>query len=99
MVFCVIMAVVLFLSFLLAIRLGSVDLEFDTIRKILINRLTGRVTDALPATPDDFVPAVRLVVFTDSHNQNHNVADAIDTSYALFDNDAVYPGVDGFFGS
>ncbi|MBR6114392.1 MAG: iron ABC transporter permease [Oscillospiraceae bacterium] len=36
------MAVVLFLSFLLAIRLGSVELEFDTIRKILINRITGR---------------------------------------------------------
>ncbi len=41
-VFCIIMAVVLFLSFLLAIRLGSVDLEFDTIRQILINRITGR---------------------------------------------------------
>lgn len=41
-VFCVVMAVVLFLSFLLAIRLGSVELEFDTIRKILINRITGR---------------------------------------------------------
>ncbi|MBQ6120039.1 MAG: metallophosphoesterase, partial [Clostridia bacterium] len=37
-------------------------------------------------------------VFTDSHNQNEHVADAIDTAYALFDEDPVYAGVDGFFG-
>ena len=41
-VFCGLMILLLFLSFLLAIRLGSVDLEFDTIRKILVNRITGR---------------------------------------------------------
>ena len=63
-----------------------------------VNRLTGKVTDSLPVTPEDFVPTVRLVVFTDSHNRNQHVADAIDTSYELFDNDAVYAGVDGFFG-
>ena len=61
-------------------------------------RLTGRITDTLPVTPDDFVPTVRLVAFTDSHNQNQYVADAIDTSYELFDTDPVYAGVDGFFG-
>ena len=61
-------------------------------------RLQGTVTDTLPVTPADFEPAIRLVLFTDSHNQNHHVADAIDTAYALFDNDPVYPGVDGFFG-
>lgn len=63
-----------------------------------VNRLKGTVTDTLPVTPEDFVPEVRLVIFTDTHNQNHHVAKAIDTAYALFDNDAVYPGVDGFFG-
>ena len=61
-------------------------------------RLQGNITDTLPVTPEDFSPAVRLVVFTDSHNQNQHVADAIDTAYELFDNDPVYAGVDGFFG-
>ena len=63
-----------------------------------LQRLQGTVTDTLPVTPADFEPAIRIVIFTDTHNQNHNVADAIDTSYALFDNDPVYAGVDGFFG-
>ena len=62
------------------------------------SRLTGTVTDTLPVTPEDFVPTIRLVAFTDSHNQNHHVADAIDTAYTLFDGDTVYAGVDGFFG-
>ena len=63
-----------------------------------VNRLTGTVTDSLPVTPEDFVPTIRLVVFSDSHNQNQHVADAIDTAYELFDGDTVYEGVDGFFG-
>lgn len=58
----------------------------------------GTVTDTLPETPETFTPAIRLIVFTDTHNENENVADAIDTAYALFDNDEVYKGVDGFFG-
>lgn len=58
----------------------------------------GSVTESLPVVPDDFSPAVRLVVYTDTHNENENVADAIDTAYALFDNDSTYKGVDGFFG-
>ncbi len=58
----------------------------------------GTVTDALPETPSDFVPEIRLIVFTDTHNENENVADAIDTAYALFDKDEAYKGVDGFFG-
>ena len=60
-------------------------------------RATGSVTNMLPETPKDFVPTVRLIVFTDTHNENENVADAIDTSYKLFDNDKPYKGVDGFF--
>lgn len=58
----------------------------------------GDVTESLPVTPDDFVPEIRLIVFTDTHNENENVADAIDTAYALFDEDSIYPGVDAFFG-
>lgn len=58
--------------------------------------LRGTVMD-LPQTPESFVPTVRLVLFTDTHNQNDHVADAIDTAYAMFDEDAVYAGVDGFF--
>ncbi len=58
----------------------------------------GEVTETLPETPDDFKPAVRFVVFTDTHNENENLADAIDSAYALFDNDSIYKGVDAFFG-
>ena len=57
----------------------------------------GTVAD-FPETPKDFVPEVRVVLFTDSHNRNDNIADAIDTAYELFDNDETYAGVDGFFG-
>ncbi|MBR5422685.1 MAG: metallophosphoesterase [Clostridia bacterium] len=58
----------------------------------------GTVTESLPVTPEDFVPTVRLIAFTDPHNNNKNVADAVDTAYLLFDNDPVYAGVDGIFG-
>ena len=58
----------------------------------------GSVTETLPETPSDFVPEIRLIVFTDTHNENENVADAIETAYALFDEDKTYKGVDGFFG-
>ena len=58
----------------------------------------GHVTNMLPETPADFKPAVRLIVFTDTHNENDSVADMVDTAYELFDNDALYAGVDGFFG-
>ena len=58
----------------------------------------GTVTDTLPITPDDFTPAIRLVVYTDTHNENENLADAINTAYKLFDNDTVYKGVDAFYG-
>ena len=51
-----------------------------------IQQATGRITKELPTTPDDFLPTVRLVIFTDTHNHNDRVADGIDTAYALFDN-------------
>lgn len=58
----------------------------------------GNVTEKLPETPETFTPAVRFVVFTDTHTENENLADAIDTAYELFDSDMVYEGVDAFFG-
>lgn len=61
-------------------------------------RLTGSITDELPTTPDSFKPEIRIVAFTDTHNQNHHVADAVDTAYALYDNDETYPGVDVIIG-
>ena len=57
----------------------------------------GEVTDTLPAVAEDFVPTVRLVIFTDTHNENDNVADAIDTAYTLFEKDSTYKGVDAFY--
>ena len=62
-----------------------------------VQHSVGTVSEALPSTPSDFVPAVRLVLFTDTHNENDNVADAIDTAYRLFDEDKTYKGVDAFF--
>ena len=41
-VFCIVMVAILLIAFLLAIRLGSVEMEFETILKVLANRLTGR---------------------------------------------------------
>ena len=58
----------------------------------------GSVTQALPVVAADFVPTVRIIAFTDTHNENENVADAVDTAYAMFDNDSTYAGVDAFFG-
>ncbi len=62
-----------------------------------VQRAAGTETKELPTVAQDFKPAVRLVLFTDTHNENENVTDAIDTSYKLFDNDETYKGVDGFF--
>ena len=61
-----------------------------------VQRGRGSVMD-FPTAPEDFVPEIRLVVFTDTHNENENVADAIDTSYRLFDEDETYEGVDAFY--
>lgn len=60
--------------------------------------LRGDITETLPQTPKDFKPEIRFIVFTDTHNENENVADAVDTAYALFDNESIYQGVDAFFG-
>lgn len=56
----------------------------------------GNVTDGFPSTPDDFVPAIRFVVFTDSHNNNARVGAMIDTAYEMFDDDEKYQGIDAF---
>ena len=54
----------------------------------------GNVTKGFPQTPDDFVPTVRFVVFTDSHNNNARVGAIIDTAYEMFDDAEPYPGID-----
>ena len=64
----------------------------------LADRLKGTITETMPEATEEFVPEVRLIAFTDSHNRNDHVADAIDTAYALFDRDPTYAGVDAFFG-
>ena len=58
----------------------------------------GSVTDALPEVPADFVPEIRFAVFTDSHNRNDRVGEAIDEMYRQFDNDETYKGIDAVFG-
>ncbi len=40
--FCVIMAAVVLLSFVLATKLGSVELEFSTIWKVVVNEIAGK---------------------------------------------------------
>ena len=42
LVFCAVMIGLLLLSFIMATRLGSVELKFDVIKKILANKITGR---------------------------------------------------------
>lgn len=58
----------------------------------------GELTEALPVIPDDFTPEVRIIAFTDTHNENENVKKAINTAYELFDKDMTYKGIDAFFG-
>ncbi len=53
-------------------------------------------TDEMPTTPEDFTPAVRFVVCSDTHNRNDNVAAMINRCYELYDNDPVYSGIDVF---
>ncbi len=56
---------------------------------------TGR-TDEMPKVADDFVPVIRFVVCSDTHNQNHNVAEMIERCYELYNEDSVYAGIDLF---
>ncbi len=56
---------------------------------------TAKTTE-MPTVPDDFVPAIRFAVCSDTHNQNQNVAEMIDRCYELYDGDSVYAGIDLF---
>lgn len=58
----------------------------------------GSITESLPVVPEDFVPAVRFAVYTDTHNENENVEDAFETLYRLYDKDKAYKGIDAVFG-
>ena len=42
LIFCLVMIVLMIFMFLLAIRLGSVDMSFDLIRRVIVNKVTGR---------------------------------------------------------
>ena len=42
LIFCAIMVGVMLLSFVMATRLGSVELKFDVIKRVLANKITGR---------------------------------------------------------
>ena len=42
LIFCLVMLFVLFVACVLAVRLGSVDMESSVIRRVMINRLSGR---------------------------------------------------------
>ena len=81
----------------IGIVVGVLSVLFVVLPLQGLQLLRGTVQE-LPQTPEDFVPAVRVVAFTDSHNCNDHVADAIDTAYELFDGDETYAGVDAFFG-
>lgn len=48
----------------------------------------------MPVKPNDFTPAVRFTVFSDSHSENDYVAEMIDTAYSLYENDRKYAGID-----
>lgn len=58
----------------------------------------GDVMNTLPEVPENFVPEVRFCVYTDTHNENENVADMLDTIHTLFESDEEYKGVDAVFG-
>jgi len=51
----------------------------------------------LPQVAEDFVPEIRLVIFTDTHNENERVANMIDKAHEMYDNAPLYSGIDGFF--
>ncbi len=54
----------------------------------------GNVTDGFPQTPADFTPAIRFVVFTDSHKNNSRIGKMIDTAYEMYENAEPYKGID-----
>lgn len=46
-------------------------------------------TDEMPSAPADFTPAIRFVVCTDSHNNNDNVTDMVNTCYSIYGDDGI----------
>ena len=59
LIFCLLMLLILFAAFLLAIRLGSVEMDFDVIRRVLVNRFTGRDIYA-----EDWRESSELIIWT-----------------------------------
>lgn len=46
-------------------------------------------TEEMPVVPEDFEPAVRFVVCTDSHNNNQNIADMVSTCFEIYGDDGI----------
>jgi len=46
-------------------------------------------TEVMPEAPDDFTPAIRFVVCTDSHNNNENVVNMINKCYEIYGDDGI----------
>lgn len=80
------------IAVLLAALIGLSSGIFSGIAQVF----AGNVTDGFPQTPDGFVPTVRFVVFTDSHNNNARVGEMIDTAYEMYDDAEPYQNIDAF---
>ncbi len=55
-VFLVVMAILLLISMILAVRLGSVAIDFDTIRGFLVNKIAGK--EVFPVTWEDSTQSI-----------------------------------------
>ncbi len=75
-------------NYTIGIVTGLFSVLFAVLPLQLILLTGGKITNEMPVTPEDFTPAVRIIAFTDSHNRNERVAEAVDTAYELFDNDS-----------
>ena len=65
--------VIILLTIVLFLALCSVA----TLGWGFVQMARGNVTENLPEAPENFTPAIRFIVFTDTHNENENLADAI----------------------
>lgn len=49
----------------------------------------AKYADEMPTVPEDFTPAIRFVVCTDSHNNNDNIVDMVNTCYEIYGDDGI----------
>ncbi len=86
----------------MAVFPASVKIFFGKFLSLLMSAIsafqcigTARTTE-MPKAPEDFVPAIRFIVCSDTHNRNDRVAKMIDHCYEMYDDNSVYAGVDVF---